>query len=168
MTWHRRCPPLLLWKLPVGTFTIIWSPDGQKHQTETYTRAHTRHRHHTHTGPVPEGRWASHCLHSERISHPEGSAAWWARGVSGSVSLPSEELVRVCTRPILAHTKTHGHNRKHTHTQPVCMNHAAFSCCQSAVYGPCLPVRIFIKRSTQLVKESTHRDWWVKSILLTV
>lgn len=43
LTWHWHCPPLLLWKLPVGTFTIIWSPDGQKHQTETYTRAHTLH-----------------------------------------------------------------------------------------------------------------------------
>lgn len=37
VTWHWHCPLLLLWKLPVGTFTIIWSPDGQKHQTETYT-----------------------------------------------------------------------------------------------------------------------------------
>lgn len=37
VTWHWHCPLLLLWKLPVGTFTIIWSPDGRTHQTETYT-----------------------------------------------------------------------------------------------------------------------------------
>lgn len=34
---------LLPWKIPVGTFTIIWSPGGRKHQTETYTHARTRH-----------------------------------------------------------------------------------------------------------------------------
>lgn len=28
VTWHWHCPLLLLWKLPAGTFTIIWSPDG--------------------------------------------------------------------------------------------------------------------------------------------
>ncbi len=50
VTWHWHCPLLLLWKLPVGTFTIIWSPDGWKHQTETYTytpshtHIHTAHR----------------------------------------------------------------------------------------------------------------------------
>lgn len=37
VTWHWHCPLLLLWKLPVGTFTIIWSPDGRTHQTKTYT-----------------------------------------------------------------------------------------------------------------------------------
>lgn len=58
-----------------------------------------------HTGPVLEGRWASLRLLSKWISHPEGSAARWARGVSGSVSLPSEELVWVCVKPIQhAHT----------------------------------------------------------------
>lgn len=118
VTWHWHCPLLLLWKLPAGTFTIIWSPDGRKHQTETYTPSytHTTLSHLTHTGPVLEGRWASHCLHSERISHPEGSAAWWARGVSGSVSLPSEELVWVCMRPILTQTHTHVQTGMHTYT----------------------------------------------------
>lgn len=141
------------------------APDRNIHiHTLVYMCAHTLHHpHRTHTGPVLEGRWGSHCLHSERIPHPEGSAAWWARGVSGSVSMPSEELVWVCMRPILAHTKTHTHRERdtsasmHTHTQPVCMNHAGFCLCQSAVYDPCLPVGIFIKRSTQLVKESTHK-----------
>lgn len=113
VTWHWHCPLLLRWKLPAGTFTIIWSPDGWKHQTETYIHTHGAASHLTHTGPVLEGRWASYCLHSERISHPEGSAAWWARGVSGSVSLPSEELVWVCMRPILAHT----HATVRTHRQ---------------------------------------------------
>lgn len=42
VTWHWHCPLLLLWKLPAGTFTIIWSPGGQRHQTETCT--HTQHR----------------------------------------------------------------------------------------------------------------------------
>lgn len=84
--------------------------------TLVHVCTHTAPSHHTHTGPVLEGRWASHCRHSEKISHPEGSAAWWARGVSGSVSLPSEELVWVCMRPILAHTKTHRQECKHAHT----------------------------------------------------
>lgn len=127
--------------------------------TLIHTRTHIALSHLTHTGPVLEGRWASHCLHSERISHPEGSAAWWARGVSGSVSLPSEELVWVCMRPILTqtHTRTRANGLVHIHTQPVCVNLAGFCLCQCVVYDPCLSVRIFIKRSTQAVKESTHK-----------
>lgn len=42
VTWHWHCPLLLLWKLPAGTFTIIWSPGGWKHQTEIHTRTHTQ------------------------------------------------------------------------------------------------------------------------------
>lgn len=115
--------------------------------------AHTTPSHLTHTGPVLEGRWASHCLHSERISHPEGSAAWWARGVSGSVSgsvsLPSDELVWGMHEVNPARAKTH----TCTNTQAVCMNLAYFSRCQSTFYEP---VGISIKRSTLVVKESIY------------
>jgi len=125
VTWHCQCPQLLQWKLPAGTFTIIWSPDGQRHQTE---RTHAAPSHLIYTGFVLEGRWASHCLHSERIPHPEGSAAHWARGVSGSVSLPSEELVRVCVKPI---QRTHVQGCAHTQSQ----NLAGFCLCQPSLWS---------------------------------
>lgn len=183
--WHSLLhlplftPPVLIYSsslcdlaLALPTTSPVETPCGHIHyylvsrwakasDGNIHTLIHTPTRialsHLTHTGPVLEGRWASHCLHSERISHPEGSAAWWARGVSGSVSLPSEELVWVCMRPILIQTHTHIHTRANTHTQPVCMNLTGFCRCQCAVYDPCLSVRIFIKRSTQAVKESTHK-----------
>lgn len=150
VTWHWRLPTYFscgssLWAhsplfgIPMGKSI------GQKHTTCT----HTILSRHIHTGPVLEGRWASHCLHSERISHPEGSAAWWARGVSGSVRLPSEELVWMCMRPILAHA----------HIQSAGAIQASIVA-SLGFYDPCLPVRIFIERSTQRVKESTHKQGW--------
>ena len=113
--------------------------------THTQARAHTHTRTHTHglcwrAGEPPTASTLKRSL-TQRAQH-----AWWARGLSGSVSLPSEELVRVCMRTIL--TNTHTHTERQTDTHPVCVNLAGFSLCQSAVYDPCLPVRIFIKRST--------------------
>lgn len=77
--------------------------------THQCARGGTTSSHLIHTGPVLEGRWASHCLHSERISHPEGSAARWATGVSVSVKLPSQiwpACVCVFTRHTLVHSLT--------------------------------------------------------------
>lgn len=134
VTWHWHCPLLLLWKLPAGTFTIIWSPDGRTHQTETsahthphtcaHTHTHTLPSHLTHTGPVLEGRWASHCLPLWKDLSPRGlSCLVGQRGKRLCKPAKCEELVWVCMKPIQ-------HKQgvcARTHTNTVCKNLTSFS-----------------------------------------
>lgn len=117
--------------LALPTTSLVETPCGHFHhylasqwakasERSTHTCAHTLPSHHAHTGSMLEGTWTSHCRHSERISHPEGSAAWWARGVSGSVSVPNEELVWLCTH-------AHIHKCKHAHIYPFCVKYEGFA-----------------------------------------
>lgn len=144
--------------LALPTTSPVETPCGHIHYylesrwakaSDRNTHAHTAPSHLTHTGPVLEGRWASHCLHSERISHPEGSAAWWARGVSGSVSgsvsLPSDELVWGMHEANPARAKTH----TCTNTRAVCVNLAYFSCLSIYILWACRDLHKEINPSSE-------------------
>lgn len=145
VTWHWHCPLLLLWKLPAGTFTIIWSPDGWKHQTETSAHTHRRTctyaqrlSHLSHTGPVLVGQVRLPLAPLWKDLSP--------RGLSCS---PGQRGKQLCT------AAKRGAGRGARRASPSTHTHRLQ--CQSAVYDPCLLVRFFIKRSAQVVHESTHK-----------
>lgn len=139
VTWHWHYPLLLWWKLPAGTFTIIWSPSGWKHQTDTYihTLSHTQSSISSHShwacarGQVslllpplwkdlsPRGLSCLVGQRGKRLCKP----AKWGTGLGMHKANPSTHRSKHTCKRASTHTRTHTgslHEHRLFQSMPIC------------------------------------------------